>query len=1296
VSPRVLKANSPSNRIGHRATLGCLYGIGGSRARARGSLRAAALVLVSTVLLLGLLAPSVLAAQTRPHEGSFGAFTAPESLAVDQGSGDVYVLDSAAGTISRFDGEGNPVPFAVSTGYVSGNELIGTPNGAFALAGAGENQIAVAPPGSPAGTAGDLYVAEPGIGAIDAFSPSGEFLGVITETGEGGGGIAESCGLATDGTGNIYVGTYPGSVEKYVPTTDPPTNGDFDSRLTGLNGICNIAVSSGTLYASTYPEGPLTAYPLSSFPGAGGEASVEGTGTTVERGGASVRSTTAAIDPESGNLYVDEGDRISEFDDSLNTLGEFGSAQLSESAGIAFDDPAGVALASDRATGQVAIYGAVVTVPEAFTGAASDVVGGAATLNGTVDPAGEPLTECFFEYGETESYGHTASCEQPDFAEVGVGNGAVAVHARISDLEVGHFHFRLVATNVNGPASGQDQVVVIPGPPQILEESATPLYTTAHLEATIDPANSATTWHFEFGPTSAYGRSSAPQTIPAGEEPVKVRVNVGGLVESATYHYRVVAENTVQPVTGADQTLATTPRPAAAGCPNEPLREESPLDPITEVPFSTQLPDCRAAELVTGEKGPLAIAGEETNVFAAQLKYQVAPSGESVDFETSPGLPGASSGGEVIYGADRLEGGWRTAQLSPPILDTPGRMDGSNVPSVYLYVAPDLRCGIVASASRLTSDSPERSAEEGVANLYRRSVDGTYTLISDLFPANPTAYAFGTTTLGYYVVGASPDCSRIYFQTKYQYPGVGIGAKDPNGVELEELYEWDESASPRLRRVGAVPAETGEVEVPAEAGTEGNFLGAVSDDASRVVFTAKRETNGAVAGAEEKGREAIFVRAGDGRSVDVSQSETSTPDLEAVYQDANSSATRILFLANYGLTTDSSGGATSCNAGLGSPNGAGCDLYEYDLAASTGERLIDLSADHNVADTEGAAVAGVLGAAEDGSKVYFAARGQLVAGEGESYLANLSASTYNVYLSSDEVNGADRLAYVGSISGGEAGNMLVNLGSVSSENRVSSLLSRVTPSGDNLLFESSLAFDGYASGGAREAYLFSAATGRSTCVSCRHDGKEPLGEEEDRPLGTGYPRNDRAHPPLTLSVDGRRVFFESPDPLAPGSVAGEKNIYEWQEGTVHLLASGEPSAGNFRPLPGVEFVGAGESGNDVFMISRERLAPQDVDARKDLYDLRVVGGFRAEPAQPVPCDSLMEGACGSGMSSPPQLSSPQTTTFTGPANLASRHKKKHHKKKHRRHHRKTHHLGKKQKKRGKGRTSGGRRSGGRK
>jgi hypothetical protein len=103
------------------------------------------------------------------------------------------------------------------------------------------------------------------------------------------------------------------------------------------------------------------------------------------------------------------------------------------------------ALASFAVTGT-----ALADPPAATTGAASAVTATTATLNGTVSPNKETTTYRF-EYGPTTAYGSQTP------AGTTSGNADKAVSADITGLAPSTtYHFRLVATNASGTATGAD------------------------------------------------------------------------------------------------------------------------------------------------------------------------------------------------------------------------------------------------------------------------------------------------------------------------------------------------------------------------------------------------------------------------------------------------------------------------------------------------------------------------------------------------------------------------------------------------------------------------------------------------------------------------------------------------------------------------------------------------------------------------------------------------------------------------------------------------------------------------
>ena len=77
--------------------------------------------------------------------------------------------------------------------------------------------------------------------------------------------------------------------------------------------------------------------------------------------------------------------------------------------------------------------------------------------------------------------------------------------------------------------------------------------TSATLQGTIDPRGLATTYYFQYGPTTTYGSQTTSESLPAGTTKVKVQQAVSGL--QAGYHYRLVAGNAAGPTDGHDRTF---------------------------------------------------------------------------------------------------------------------------------------------------------------------------------------------------------------------------------------------------------------------------------------------------------------------------------------------------------------------------------------------------------------------------------------------------------------------------------------------------------------------------------------------------------------------------------------------------------------------------------------------------------------------------------------------------------------------------------------------------------------------
>jgi hypothetical protein len=91
--------------------------------------------------------------------------------------------------------------------------------------------------------------------------------------------------------------------------------------------------------------------------------------------------------------------------------------------------------------------------------AAGSVTATSAVLNATVNPNGEAVSACTFEYGPTTSYGQSAPCSSLP----GSGTSPIAVSATITGLTAkSTYHFRIAATNPSGASDGKSKTLKTP------------------------------------------------------------------------------------------------------------------------------------------------------------------------------------------------------------------------------------------------------------------------------------------------------------------------------------------------------------------------------------------------------------------------------------------------------------------------------------------------------------------------------------------------------------------------------------------------------------------------------------------------------------------------------------------------------------------------------------------------------------------------------------------------------------------------------------------------------------------
>ena len=628
---------------------------------------------------------------------------------------------------------------------------------------------------------------------------------------------------------------------------------------------------------------------------------------------------------------------------------------------------------------------------------------------------------------------------------------------------------------------------------------------------------------------------------------------------------------------------------AEPGCTNEAVRAQQ---------GTTSLPDCRAYEMVSpAEKNGGDIRGIDGVSNGGII--QASADGSRVTYLSLASF-GEPTGAALAsqYLADRRAGdGWRTQNISLPMTGG-GYPLGGGTP--YDAFSTDLSTGLVYGGTREfhnehlepVANPPLADAPAGYENFYLRESrvafePGEQHLQALLTEApNVLPEAFKLE-----LFGATSDLGHVVVKSP---ASLSPGAVE--GPGLENLYEW-ERATGLFQPVNVLPGGAPDPQGTLGLGGEGVTEHAISDDGASVIWT---QANSGT----------LYVREHIGTPMAATvQVATGGP----TYATASSDGTRIFYI--------------NINGGL----------YEYDVSTA------------QTTEISQGAVAGVIGASEDGSYLYYVDSG------------------YNLRLWHE---GSTK--FIAALSPGDSSMTDFNVLGVAFDwyPELGRRTARVTPDGSSVVFMSERSLTGYdntvssgqscatnSSGGPQpaqceEVFLYNAQTDHLSCVSCNPDGSRPTGPS-GIPGGTEF-RNDRAiYRSRVLSEDGSRVFFDSADALSTQDTNGEEDVYEYEApgvgscgggsavnagGCVSLLSGGvstEPSS----------FVDASANGSDVFFITRQSLLPEDQDQLVDLYDVRQGGGF------PQPSVTACTGTgCQGVPGSPPAFATPSSATFNGIGN----------------------------------------------
>jgi hypothetical protein len=387
---------------------------------------------------------------------------------------------------------------------------------------------------------GNVY-AVPSNGFIYGWSSSGAALSGFPV----GPGSGEICGVAATNNGQVWGGYWSGgSVVKFKADAS-----GAGTLTPGLGNNCKIAVdnSNNDLYIINYGGGGI--YKLSA---------ADGYATPVKLIESAPGNAGVAVNGARDRIYVPSGSTVKSYDTNTGELKEdisFGGFTNS----VAVDEGNDTLFISDTSKGVIREMPAAL-VPTVTTG---DPIGNT-KVSGTVDPdGGGKVVDCYFEFGIENGppieYPSQVDCEQPLPIE-----STTAVSAVLPGIEGEKtYNYRLVASNeaAGGTSRGANKQITPHNVSNLKTEAATNITRTdARLNGSFDGNGQPTTFYFEYGLTGEpYEHVTSVEDAGEPNTPTTIFTDVTSLKAGMTYHFRVVAENTLGLSKAQDRTFVTSP-----------------------------------------------------------------------------------------------------------------------------------------------------------------------------------------------------------------------------------------------------------------------------------------------------------------------------------------------------------------------------------------------------------------------------------------------------------------------------------------------------------------------------------------------------------------------------------------------------------------------------------------------------------------------------------------------------------------------------------------------------------------
>jgi hypothetical protein len=569
---------------------------------------------------------------------------------------------------------------------------------------------------------------------------------------------------------------------------------------------------------------------------------------------------------------------------------------------------------------------------------------------------------------------------------------------------------------------------------------------------------------------------------------------------------------------------------------------------------------------------------------------------------------------------------------------------------------------------------------------------------------NDTANPFEQFGGKVHFTSATPDARHAVLSSQVPLTAEAANGKLQNGLYEAEVggglqlvsvlprvdNETPEQAKLREEEEQQISAEAGDLRLGGPGENNGGVMrNAISSDGSRVIWSTAqglgrlylRDT-----GKHETVRLDVVPTAEKG--------EVKEPEAAgAHYQTASTDGSKIFFTDTHRLNKESVPRGEEEEEVEEPIIGFG-DLYVCEIVVEPGGKdachLKDLTAEMR-AGNEPAAVQGVLGASDDGTSIYYVADGALgtkggrgncePAQNGDLEQLNRTCSLYVQHLS----GGAWQTPqFIASLSSQDQPDWHIE----ASTGALLAMTSRVSPNGEFLAFMSSRSLTGYnnvdaseKAEGARdqEVFLYNTRTGLVQCPSCGAKGTQPTGVHDieasgegvglliDRPLvwqekwvdanipgWTSRSKEAAVYQSRYLSNTGR-LFFNSVSKLVPADKNDKADVYEFElngegsctsaSGCVSLISSGTSGQES-------AFLDASTTGNDAFLLTSEKLSPQDLDGGYDIYDAHVCTSASPciPPAASAPSQCKGEEECRGAPTSVPAMPPVPPSSLPGSGN----------------------------------------------